>query len=394
MALASAPGTNPPPRGFERAEFERRLAALQLRMATEHIDLALFNTEPEVRYFSGFLTQFWQSPTRPWFLLVPAAGKPVAVIPGIGQSAMQQTWIEDIRTWPSPNPDDEGISILLSAVLELSGQNARIGILKGAESHQRMPLADFEKLTSLLPNATFADINPMVRGLRAIKSEAEIAKIRHACQCASRAFDRIPELFAGGMTERHIMQAFKVACLEEGVDDVSYLVGGAAAGGYNDIISPPGNRKLEPGDVLILDTGCVWDGYFCDFDRNFAIRTISDAVQEAHARIWEATELALELATPGTRCCELFDAMNVHMGSEGNVGRLGHGLGMQLTEHPSLAAFDQTVLEPGMVLTLEPGYAFAPGKMLVHEENIVVRETGGCELLSHRAPQQMPVING
>ena len=64
---------------------------------------------------------------------------------------------------------------------------------------------------------------------------------------------------------------------------------------------------------------------------------------------------------------------------------------MQLTEHPSLAAFDQTVLEPGMVLTLEPGYAFAPGKMLVHEENIVVRETG-CELLTTRALEKMPVI--
>ena len=61
-----------------------------------------------------------------------------------------------------------------------------------------MPLADFEKLTGLLPNAAFIDINPLVRNLRAIKSEAEITKIRYACQGASRAFDRIPELYSAG----------------------------------------------------------------------------------------------------------------------------------------------------------------------------------------------------
>ena len=75
----------------------------------------------------------------------------------------------------------------------------------------------------------------------------------------------------------------------------------------------------------------------------------------------------------------------------GSVGRLGHGLGMQLTEHPSHAAFDDTVLEIGMVLTLEPGYEFAPGKMMVHEENIVVRENGP-ELLSVRADREIVVI--
>ena len=127
------------------------------------------------------------------------------------------------------------------------------------------------------------------------------------------------------MTERQIMQAFKIACLEEGVDDVSYLVGGAAAGGYDDIISPPSARTLETGDVLILDTGCIWDGYFCDFDRNFAVHTVSDATQEAHALIWEATEIGLQMAKPGIRCCELFEAMNAHMALKAMLGGWGTG---------------------------------------------------------------------
>ena len=79
-------------------------------------------------------------------------------------------------------------------------------------------------------------------------------------------------------------------------------------------------------------------------------------------------------------------------GALGNtVGRLGHGLGMQLTEWPSHTPADKTVLEVGMVITLEPGMTFAPGKVMVHEENLVVREDGP-ELLSRRAAPELPVI--
>jgi len=80
-------------------------------------------------------------------------------------------------------------------------------------------------------------------------------------------------------------------------------------------------------------------------------------------------------------------------GAMGNdVGRLGHGLGMQLTEWPSNRIGDKTVIEPNMVLTLEPGMTFAPGKVMVHEENIVIREDGA-EWLTRRAPREMPVIS-
>ena len=79
-------------------------------------------------------------------------------------------------------------------------------------------------------------------------------------------------------------------------------------------------------------------------------------------------------------------------GALGNaVGRLGHGLGSELTEPPSHAAFDDTVLTPGMVITLEPGMEFAPGRNMVHEENLVIREHGA-QLLSRRAAPEIPII--
>ena len=79
-------------------------------------------------------------------------------------------------------------------------------------------------------------------------------------------------------------------------------------------------------------------------------------------------------------------------GALGNdVGRMGHGLGMQLTEWPSNVPGGDVILRPGMILTLEPGMTFAPGKMMVHEENILITESG-CELLHKRAWPSMPII--
>ncbi len=111
--------SNPPLRGFTQTEFEARTERAQRMMRALEVDAILLTTEPHVRYFSGFLTQFWQSPTRPWFLLLPLSGKPIAVIPTIGVAGMQQTWIDDIRSWSSPQPQDDGVSLLLSTIREL-----------------------------------------------------------------------------------------------------------------------------------------------------------------------------------------------------------------------------------------------------------------------------------
>lgn len=385
-----------PSRGFAEAEYHARLQKAQERMAKVGMDAILLNSEPDVRYFTGYLTQFWQSPTRPWYLLLPQSGKPVAVIPSIGAECMGRTWIEDIRTWSSPHETDDGISLLAETVSGIAGAGARIGLMRGRETLYRAPLDDLARLQASLPQSEWPDATAIIQGLRVIKSEAEIEKIGYIASVASAAFDLVPELLSEGMSEIEAFRAFKIACLQLGADDVPFLVGGAGPGGYGDIISPPSSRPLQEGDVLILDTGCIWDGYFCDFDRNFAVGSVSDEVHRAHEICWQATEAGINAARPGATCADLFHAMNAVMEphaiqSGGEVGRLGHGLGMQLTEFPSHTFWDKTVLEPGMVLTIEPGYAFAQGKMLVHEEDIVVRD-GKAQLLTRRASKSLPVI--
>lgn len=382
-------------RGFPDSEFESRLERAQRLMHRQQLDALLLTTEPEVRYFTGFLTQFWQSPTRPWFVVAPRQGQPIAVIPEIGASHMAATWLDEVRTWPSPRPDDEGLSLLAETLREVAGSSGRVGVPMGPESHLRMPLADFETLRVRLAGVEFVDAAPLIRALRLVKSEAEIAKIAHICEIVSGAFEALPRLLAAGDTEQDIFRRFKIEVLERGADDVPYLVGGAGPGGYDNIIAPPSSRVLQPGDVLMLDTGAVFDGYFCDFDRNFAVERASDASRRGYERLYRGTEAGFQAARPGATCADIFNRMWQVLAGGGaadtSVGRLGHGLGMQLTEWPSLTPTDHTVLQPGMVLTLEPGLRLGPGQMMVHEENIVIRESGA-ELLTRRAPAALPVI--
>ena len=388
-------GGQPPPRGFADDEYEHRLGRIHHAMDQAGMDAILLTTEADIRYVTGFATQFWQSPTRPWFVVIPAHSKPVAVIPRIGAGCMARGWLEDIRTWSSPHALDDGLSLLISTVLEMTGRTGCLGIPLGRESHIRMPQADFDTLRHGLRNVKVIDANPVVRNARMIKSQREIAKIFHVCAMVSKAFEAAPKLFHTGQTDIDAFRAFKIECLGQGVDDVSYLVGGAGPDGPGDIISPPQGRLLQSGDILMLDTGCVYDGYFCDFDRNFAFSSASDEARHAYDVAYRATTAGLECATPGTTCAELFHAMQKVLETSGatgdDVGRLGHGLGLQLTEPPSHTDFDHTILEPGMVITLEPGLTFADGKSMVHEENIVIREDGP-ELLTTRAAPELPII--
>lgn len=383
-----------PQRGFEPAEFKRRAAGAQALMAERNLDAVLLTTEFDVQYFTGFFTPFWQSPTRPWFLVLPASGAPIAVIPSIGEATMSETWVEDIRTWSAPEPDDDGVSILAEVLTEVGQSSGRIGVPFGHETHLRMPIEDFNKLRDLLPSISFVDGTDVVRTMRMTKSPAEVAKIAHICSIVSASFEGIGELLHVGMTEREAFKAFKIDLLERGADDVPYLVGSSGPF-FDNVIKQPSDRVIEAGDLIMFDTGSKWDGYSSDFDRYFGFGSATDGAKGAYETVWNATQAGLEMLRPGVSTSELWKAMADVLtagGSLGNsVGRLGHGLGMQVTEWPSNTESDGTLITEGMVLTLEPGMSWAPGHMMLHEENVVI-EADGARLLSTRAAPQLRLI--
>ena len=384
-----------PQRGFSQSEFEHRAQKAQRVMNEEKLDAILLTTEPNVRYFSGFLTQFWQSPTRPWFLIVPREGELIAVIPEIGRAGMESTWVNDIRTWGSPCPEDDGITLLAQAISEVTERFGRIGMTLGQESHLRMPANNFKQMTEKISPTEIVDVALHLHSLKKIKSEAEIQKIEHICQITSGAFENLPSQIRIGETQRQICLKLRQDILKRGGDNSPYLIAGSGSGGYDNIIMGPTESVLENGHVLIIDTGSTFDGYFCDFDRNFAFGNLPEEARRAYETVYRATDVGIESARPGKTTTDVWQAMWSVLekgGALGNsVGRMGHGLGMELTEWPSVMPGDDTLLEPGMVLTIEPGMSFAPGKEMVHEENILITEEGA-RILTRRAPAEMPII--
>ena len=372
---------------FDKTEYEKRLESIQSLMKKEHLPAILLNTEAEILYFTGFRTLFWQSPTRPWFLVVPQTGMPIAIIPEIGFDLMSKCWIDDIRCWPAPRPSDDGISLLESVLSNYS----QVGLLMGHETHVHMPLQSFNLLTRKL-KVEWCDATSLIRSARMIKSENEINLIRKICSIAGRSFDNISLMSHLNQPLSELFKSFKIDLLNEGADDVPYLVGGVGQPSYSDIISPATDTPLKLGDTFMLDTGAVYKGYYCDFDRNFSIGKPSNAINSAYRLLWETTELALASARPGLTTSELFFIMEKNLQTKSSeVGRLGHGLGLQLTEWPSIAPWDDTVLRENMVITIEPSVSVEGGGVLVSEENIVIRD-GLPELLTKRATHEIPII--
>ncbi|MCT4684060.1 MAG: aminopeptidase P family N-terminal domain-containing protein, partial [Roseicyclus sp.] len=184
---------------FPPEEFAARSARAQAMMGAEGLSALLLTREPELRYYSGFLTRFWESPTRPWFLVLPATGAPVAVIPAIGAALMGRTWVSDIRSWDAPDYDDDGIGLLAETLRELTPAGGRIGVARHLESHLRMPLEGLARLTEALGDRRITGDAAITATLRQVKSPREIARIEAITDIAGRAFDRVPEIAAEGV---------------------------------------------------------------------------------------------------------------------------------------------------------------------------------------------------
>ena len=383
-----------PQRGFSEQEFEMRLLKAQKIMDAYKLDGILITTPQNIRYFTGYDSQFWESPTRPWFVVVPLSGKPIAIVPEIGESEFKRTWLDEIKTWPSPRPDDEGISLVKSTLENLKKIHGQVGAEFGKEMAIRMSVKDLLQLKEVV-NTSIVDGSDAIWDMRMIKTDAEIERIKFICTIASDAYNDLPSKLLLGDTEREAVNKLKIDMINRGADNVPFMPGISGRGGVSQIVCGPSDRKLNDGDILFIDTGSTYDGYFCDFNRNFAFGSVSSDVEKVYEVLWQATEAGIKAAVPGATTVDVFNSMNKIIEAGGaignNVGRLGHGLGLQLTEPPSHRPEDKTVIQENMVLTIEPGMEYAQGKMIVHEENIIIHKDGA-ELITKRAAREIPVI--
>ena len=381
--------------GFSNEEFENRLERTQDLLYEKKLDALLISNPSNLRYFTGINTDFWESPTRPWFLVIPLSGNAIAVIPEIGENLFEKTFVKDIYTWSSPNVNGDDISPLKSVLDSLPGRFGAIGAELGKEMTIRMPILDF----GLLQDSSKFDIidaASLIWKLRIVKTPNEIKKMERVSKIVSDVFDLLPTFISTQDSERDVARKLKNEILKRGADNIPYLPVVSGVGGVSQIIGNPTNKLISSGNFLFVDTGATFDGYFCDFDRNFTIGTALDDVKRINEILWHATEEGIKNLVPGAKTRDVWKKINKKIEDFGFLvqgeGRYGHGVGLQLTEPPSISSFDKTIIQENMVLTIEPSIEYEPGKIIVHEENILVSKEGPI-LLSRRAPKELPQIN-
>ncbi|BCP55244.1 dipeptidase [Kaistia sp. 32K] len=384
-------------------EYRQRVKDAQALMAENGLDAVFATSEFNFRYFTGDITQGPIQGGRPRSVLIPAKGDPIAVLArGVDDAIRETTWVKEVRSWPGPAPEDEGVTEIIKLVSELTGPNARIGIEMGPESRLGWPVADFLRIARGIAPREFVDANtPVFMRLRQVKSAAEVARIRRVCEIVSEGYARLPQLLRIGQTEIEACRAFEATCYALGVDKTR-VVGISERGGHLRTFVGPTDRVLAEEDILFLDTGCMIDNYCCDFNRHFAFGSVDPASHKAYDIIWQATEAGIAAVKPGVTTSDVWHAMNavisgkIGANTSNTFGRMGHSMGMAGTELPSIAPGDLTVLKPGMILNIEPStiyecYFDGSRKLMVHEEDVVVTETG-CEVLTRRTPLSMPII--
>jgi Xaa-Pro aminopeptidase len=246
-----------------------------------------------------------------------------------------------------------------------------------------LPFAQYETLraggTELVPRSG------IVESLRAVKDESELENLRRACKITDRAFERLLDVDFVGRRERDVAWDLVQIFHEEGAEAVwpEFIVGSGPTGSQPH--GRAGDRKIGKGELVVVDAGCSIGGYTSDYTRTFATGPVDGRMRDAY----EVVSLAQDAALGGIRAGvsgveadalarEIIDSSDF----KGAMGHgLGHGLGLDVHEDPRLSTESKDVLEPGNVVTVEPG-VYVSGDFGVRIEDDVVVTVDGIENLT------------
>jgi Xaa-Pro aminopeptidase len=236
-----------------------------------------------------------------------------------------------------------------------------------------LPFGQYERLRqaglALVPRSG------IVEGLRAVKDEAELHSLRRACAITDRVFERLRGVPFVGRTELEVSWDLAGLFHDEGSESFAFefIVGSGPTGSRPH--GRAGHRTIGTGELVVVDAGCTVDGYYSDYTRTFATGALNGRMEEAYATVLAAQEAALATIRPGVSGVDAdAAARGVIDGSEfaGTFGHgLGHGLGLDIHESPRLSTESADVLEPGNVVTVEPGI-YVGGEFGIRIEDDVV----------------------
>jgi Xaa-Pro dipeptidase len=354
----------PPPIG--RPERLARIARAQSLMKANDIGAIIVESGPSLDYFTG--VQWWRS-ERLTGTVIPASGDPIIVTPFFEKPSVEESLgiPAEVRTW---NEHDEPLKLVADFLRERGLANARIGM----EETNRFFILD--RLNQQLPGARVVSANPVVRGCRMYKTDAEIALMQAAADIMVASLRYAGERTRGGMVPADIdaMIAAAHKTLGGAYDGGLVLIGESSA-------YPHGSHKpqvVRPGEIILLDCTCSVHGYQADISRTFVFgaeptaeqRKVWDQVHRGQQIAFAAAKLGAPAGTVDDAVRRTYESWGYGPGYKlpGTSHRTGHGIGMEVHEPVNLVHGEMTPLAPGMCFSDEPGI-YIPGKFGVRMED-------------------------
>lgn len=252
----------------------------------------------------------------------------------------------------------------------------------------------YDRLKSCFGRANLIPLEQAVERFRAVKDEEEIALIGKAEHIGDAAFRQVLELVRPGVTERELAFELELAMRRAGASGLSFetiVASGVRSAMPHGVAS---NKKIERGDLVVFDFGCVYEGYCSDMTRTIGVGTLSDAQKDLYALVLKAQQSALAAARAGVIGEKMQDLVQAVFDKAGFGSYFGHGLGhsvgLEIHEEPRFSRNVKDSLPAGTVISVEPGL-YVPGIGGVRIEDLVVLREGGCENLT-TSPKELLIV--
>jgi Xaa-Pro aminopeptidase len=338
-------------------------------MARQGIDLLVVGASADLLYLIGY---DGHESERMSVLVLPRDGVPRYVVPGLEAPLLhKQRDLLEIVPWEET--EDPAAKVAASA-----GAAALGTIAAGDELWSVFTL----RLQRAMPRARWAEGGQLLRPLRMIKDEREIALLAEAARRTDESWEEFLTIPLTGLTEWEARDRLMALLAGRGLKPVFCNVGSGPNGA-----SPhqtASDRIIGPGDAVVCDWGGALEGYNSDVTRTAHVGEPSSEFARAYAAVLAANQAAFEAVRPGVPCQEIDRAARSVLTDAGYgaafIHRVGHGLGLSLHEEPYLLEGNTLPLAEGMVFSDEPGVYF-PGKFGIRiEDTVVCTADGGCRL--------------
>lgn len=367
---------------FSLDEFEMRWRRAREVMRADDLDVLVLTMRENVEYFSGFRTVHWLVKSfAPGVVFFPAEGEPILLVAGfLRGTAAKTSWIEDIRWNPDAHSDPEAFpAMMVDIIKQMGAANGKIGIERGSEMILGLPLHHFQRFRSELPEASFEGVAELLWQLREIKSPAEIRLLEAVGELTCRAFAAARDAARPGMDEFELATIMKTQFVKGETDPSIFINIRAGTERYDMADVHPQRRKLQVGDMLVLDAGVLYHSYWSDIARVMHIGAPSERHKSVYQICVEAYYAAMSEVRAGAPVRDVYMASRRVLG-KGDFGRwqdmVGHGIGLDLHEPPSLNSRSNRVLEEGMVLCVEPWINLPDLGVFALEDMVAVTSDG------------------